>query len=141
MKKSFRKAFLRVGLPVIAAWLLMNAFIPRDPFSQSLVEIENLTRRAGKIRRHALSRAELAQSMPPLHVTLSCNQYQPEVQYFSPDNWIVRLVPKTKRAFVNPRSWTYRLVFLDLRTMQFPVIEIRSPGPTHMNPLFAKPDL
>jgi hypothetical protein len=124
---------------VIGTWLLMNALITRDSFSQSSVEIEDLIKRTETIQRHELSRAELARSMPGLYVTLSCNRYHPEVQYFSPDNWVVRLQPDRKRAFANPRSWTYRLLFLDFRTVEFPVIEIKSPGPDDDAPLFALP--
>ena len=109
---------------VLAVWFSLNLFTERPSVNRASREIGSLYDQLRPLQGKEMTRRQVAEVMPSLDLTISCNQYYPSVVFNNPSNWVVRLVPEKKRAFSTPHSWVYRIMFLDFRMSEYPVISV-----------------
>ncbi|MEI7901201.1 MAG: hypothetical protein WCK89_13190 [bacterium] len=128
MTAERRKRILSVVGCFFLGWfvLVMLAVPPQDGDRGRLL-VKMLNKDARHLEGEVLSREELDAAIRRLPLEFGeINIYRPTVQYTSPSEWQVTLVPDKRRAFCNPSPPLCRVLFLECSRMTYPDITIES---------------
>ncbi len=120
-----RASIVKAVVSVLALWIVLLFVMPCGG-ARARAELTRLRAEIMRIEGREMSEAELNAALSELHLVFKTNRYIPQVTHTSPKDWTVRLTPESRRAYVNPHPWLFRVLFLKFHTMDFPDLEFGS---------------
>ena len=121
-----RLSILKAVAFLVALWFVLVFVMPPCGSARARAELTRLRAEVMKIEGREMSEAELDVALSELHLVFKTNRYIPQVTHTSPKDWSVRLTPESRRAYVNPHPWLFRVLFMKFYTMDFPDLEFGS---------------
>jgi hypothetical protein len=125
MKTHLSRIAVKILSPVFIVWLFLFIFSPPMPDTpRARGMIDTLQREAHLIDGMSFSREELQDAVSRLSLNTSLNKYVPNIQYNSPTDWRVILIPEKRKTYANPCTFFYRISTLEFDKIVFPDILI-----------------
>ena len=122
---------LLIGIPAFI-WLALFIFTPPMPDTPRAPRFfQTLDRQANNLNTKQLSREELDVAVSRLPLDLHLNRYAAHVEYHSPSDWRVVLIPEERKTYANPATRFYRITTLDFARFAWPDILIDSQNQEH----------
>jgi hypothetical protein len=132
MKMPIKKSVqLLIGVLIIV-WFALFIFTPPMPDTPRAPHfLQTLERQANNLNAKQMSREELDVAISRLPLDLHLNRYIPHVEYNSPADWRVVLIPEERKTYANPSTRFYRITTLDFDRFAWPDIVIDSQNQEH----------
>jgi hypothetical protein len=116
---------IKIACIVCIAWVVLAVILPCGG-GQGLARLASLRSQAKEMQGRLLNESELRDQVGGLHLDFRTTRYVPAIHFNDHSQWVVKLTPDKRRAFINSMPLWYRFMVMDFRKMDYPDIEIRS---------------